>query len=233
VLACAAVLAACASTPAGGGTAVPRPPSPSAPATAGSARLAYAALGASETYGVGASPISDGYAYRLRDQLRLAAGDFADVAIPGATLADAYQVELTNALTIQPSVSTVFFGVNDIRAGVPLARFTSDLTDLVTTLRRARSQVLVVGIPDLTVLPALRGLRGADLAGLTRDWNAAMRGAAAATGAAFLDLEALSTEIATHPEEVAPDGLHPSDAGHARLAAVILAALRSQGYVRA
>jgi lysophospholipase L1-like esterase len=214
---------------------VPRPSAPSAPApaTAGSTRLAYAALGASETYGVGASPISDGYAYRLRDQLRLAAGDFADVAIPGATLADAYQVELTNALTIQPTVSTVFFGVNDIRAGVPLARFTSDLTDLVTTLRRARSQVLVVGIPDLTVLPALRGLRGADLAGLTRDWNAAMRGVAAATGAAFLDLEALSAEIATHPEEVAPDGLHPSDAGHARLAAVILAALRSQGYVSA
>ncbi|MEA2670409.1 MAG: hypothetical protein QOG45_629, partial [Chloroflexota bacterium] len=96
---------------------------------------------------MGASPISDGYAYRLRAQLRLAAGDFADVAIPGATLADAYQVELTNALAIQPSVSTVFFGVNDIRAGVPLARFTSDLTDLVTTLRRARSRVLVVGIP--------------------------------------------------------------------------------------
>jgi lysophospholipase L1-like esterase len=213
--------------------AAPAPPPAAPPASPGSGRLAYAALGASETYGVGASPISDGYAYRIRDALRLSPADFADVGIPGATLADAYETELTNSLTIQPSVSTVFFGVNDIRAGVPLARFASDLHDLVTTLRRARSQVLIVGIPDLTVVPALRTLRGVDLAAITRQWNAAMQGVASATGAAFLDLEGLSREIATHPEEIAPDGLHPSDSGHARLAVIILAALRSQGYVSA
>lgn len=232
-LVCAAALTACTPTSGGGGAAASASPRPTAAASARAAgsHLAYAALGASETYGVGASPISDGYAYRVRDALRLAAADFADVGIPGATLADAYETELTNALTIQPTVSTVFFGVNDIRAGVPVARFASDLGDLVTTLRRAHSQVLVVGIPDLSVLPALRALRGVDLAAITRQWNAAMRGVASATGAGFLDLEQLSSEIATHPEELAPDGLHPSDAGHARLAVIILAALRSQGYI--
>ncbi len=233
-LVCAAGLSGCGSASSGPAPTPAAHATPAATATPGGGRLAYAALGASETYGVGASPISDGYAYRLRDALRLTAADFADVAIPGATLGDAYQTELTNALTIQPTVSTVFFGVNDIRAGVPIARFSSDLGDLVTTLRRAGSRVLVVGVPDLGVIPAVRAaLHGADAAALTRQWNAAIRGVAAATGAAFLDLEELSREISTHPEEIAPDGLHPSDAGHARLAAVILAALRSQGYVSA
>jgi lysophospholipase L1-like esterase len=196
-------------------------------------RLAYAALGASETFGIGASPITQGYAYRLRDDLGLSPSSFVDAGIPGTTLGDAYETELANALAIQPSVCTVFFGVNDIRAGVPLPRFTSDLTDLVTTLRRAPARVLVIGVPDLTDLPALRSIGGAELAGLTRQWNAAMRQVASATGAAFLDLGGLSQELAAHPEDVAPDGLHPSNLGHARLAAVILSALRTHGYLTA
>jgi phospholipase/lecithinase/hemolysin len=101
----------------------------------------------------------------------------------------------------------------------------------VATLRRARAHVLVVGIPDLADLPALRALGGAELVSATRQWNTAMRQVASATGAGFLDLGALSQELAAHPEDVAPDGLHPSNLGHARLAAVILAALRAQGYL--
>jgi lysophospholipase L1-like esterase len=235
-VACMLAAGACSSTHGSAGaqrTPSPSPsPPPPAPATATATsgpHLAYAALGASETFGIGASPITEGYAYRLRDDLRLAPTSFADVGIPGATLGDAYQTELANALAIQPSVCTVFFGVNDIRAGVPLARFTSDLTDLVTTLRRAHARVLVIGIPDLGDLPALRSFRGTDLGALTRQWSSAMQAVATSSGAGFLDLGALSGEIAAHPEEIAPDGLHPSNLGHARLAEVVLAALRSQG----
>ena len=211
---------------------------PGAPAAASASgtranppHLAYVALGASETYGVGANPVTNGYAYLLRDDLRLSASAFADVAIPGATLADAYQPELTNALSIQPTVCTVFFGVNDIRAGVPLAQFTSDLTDLVTTLHRAHARVLIVGIPELSDLPALHSFPAADLAAATQQWNAAVHGVATATGSAFLSLTDYSHELATHPEEIALDGLHPSNLGHARLAQVIFATLTSQGYI--
>lgn len=212
---------------------------PGAPATAsppaaragGGPHLAYVALGASETYGVGANPVTNGYAYRLRDQLGLGISGFADVAIPGATLADAYQPELTNALSVEPTVCTVFFGVNDIRAGVPLTQFASDLTDLVTTLRRARAHVLIVGIPELGDLPALHSFPAAQLAAATQQWNAAVQGVATATQSAFLGLTDYSHELATHPEEIAADGLHPSNLGHARLAQVILATLRSQGYI--
>ena len=207
------------------------PPASSATPATVRPHLAYAALGASETFGIGASPVTEGYAYRLRDELGLGPSSFADVGIPGATLGAAYETELANALAIQPTVCTVFFGVNDIRAGIPLTRFRSDLTDLVTTLRRAGARVLVIGIPDLTHLPALRSMGGAELVSLAHQWSSAMHEVASATGAAFLDLDGLSGELAAHPEEVAADGLHPSNLGHARLAAAILAALRAQGDV--
>jgi acyl-CoA thioesterase I len=188
-------------------------------------------LGASETYGIGANPITNGYAYRLRDDLHLSGDAYADVAIPGATLSDAFQTELTNALAIRPSLCTVFFGVNDVRGRIPLAQFKSDLTDLVTTLIRAHAQVMIIGLPQLADLPALRSASSADLATLTEQWNTAIQAVASATGAQYLSLEPFSSELIAHPEEIAGDGLHPSNAGHARLADVIFAALQSNGLV--
>ena len=90
--------------------------------------------------------------------------------------------------------------------------------------------MLVIGVPDLNDLPLVRSSGLTALAEVTLQWNAAMRGVATAAGAAFLDLGPLSAELAAHPEEISPDGLHPSSVGHARLAALILAALQSRGY---
>jgi lysophospholipase L1-like esterase len=225
------VLGGCASTGStSAGTVVPSS-STTAQTGPGGSRLTYAALGASETYGIGANPITNGYAYRLRDDLHLSGDAYADVAIPGATLADAFQTELTNALAIRPSLCTVFFGVNDVRGRIPLAQFKSDLTDLVTTLIRAHAQVMIIGLPQLADLPALRSASSADLATLTEQWNTAIQAVASATGAHYLSLEPFSSELIAHPEEIAGDGLHPSNAGHARLADVIFAALQSNGLV--
>jgi lysophospholipase L1-like esterase len=237
LVACVAAISACASSSNGasgtvvpggsGGAAQPTPVAQSA-----TPRLAYAALGASETFGTGASPITNGYAYRLRDALHLTAAQFADVAIPGTTLADGYQPELTNALAIQPTIATVFFGANDIRAGVTLAHFTSDLTDMVSTLRRVHAQVLIIGLPDLSFLPALRGSAAASSSSVAA-WNAAMQRVATLTGAGFLSLDPFTTEITSHPEDIAPDGLHPSNQGHARLAEIVLTGLQSRGFITA
>jgi lysophospholipase L1-like esterase len=226
-------LAACGSSPptATAGTPLASGSHAPTPERGAAAQLGYAALGASETYGIGANRVTSGYAYRLRDTLRLDPSRFADVGIPGATLANAYQNELSNALAIQPTVCTVFFGVNDIRDQVPVTQFASDLTDLLSTLRRAGCRVLVIGVPQLKNLPALRSFSPTQLAGLTLQWNSAIQGAAASTGAAYLSLEAFSGELLSHPELVASDGLHPSDVGHARLAAIILAALQANRYL--
>jgi len=211
-------LAACGASTSG----APVLPSPThaapAPRIAAPAPGAYAALGASETYGMGASPTSRGYAYRLARALH--ARRFVDPAIPGSPLHDAYDAELTAALAIRPSLATVFFGFNDLRTGVTLSAFLSDLRDLVTTLRRARARVLVIGLPNLALLPAVRRVfPGAG--GIVRTWNNGMRRVALAAGARYLDLSAYSAELATHPGYIAADGLHPSNRGHARLAQVV------------
>lgn len=205
-------------------------PTPTAAATA--FRLlppnptAYAALGASETYGVGAQPHTAGYAYQVARALR--AHPFVNLGIPGTTLDAGYQTELTSALTIRPHLCTLFFGFNDIRAHIQRAAFLQDFRDTVVTLRRAGCHVLIVGLPDLAVLPSVRrsGMAGVAIAAIVTSWNAGMRAVAARTGARFLDLSRFSRELETHPEYISPDGLHPSNAGYTRLAQVLLATIR-------
>lgn len=185
---------------------------------------AYAALGDSVTFGIGAQPFSRGYAYQVARSLR--AKTFRNTGIPAATLPAAYDLELPTALAIRPTLATVFFGYNDIAQGVKRATFLQDLHDLVATLRRARAQVLIIGLPDISLLPAVqRSLP--HLHGTVTSWNAGMAAIAHQTGAHFLDLHAYTAELAAHPNYVAADGLHPSNLGHTRLARVVLAAIRA------
>lgn len=185
----------------------------------------YVAMGASETYGVGAVPTTKGYAYLVARML--GAKHFRDLGIPGTTLNAAYDRELTLALAARPTLTTVFFGVNDLRARVSRAAFMSDLNDLVATLRQAHSRVLIVGLPNLNLLPAARAIP-VNLTPIVHTWNAGMRSIARRYGAGFLDLNSFSAEIAAHPDYISPDGLHPSNAGYARLAQVLVAQVRGQ-----
>lgn len=213
------VLSAC------GVAATSAPPSPtvSHPTLIRAREGTYVALGASETYGVGAQPHTRGYAYRVARLLH--AGRFLDLGIPGTTLDAAYQTELTRALAAHPALCTVFFGVNDLRAGVTVKNFTLELYDLVATLRRGGARVLIVGMPDLGELPAARAFPDAGI--VSGQWNRGMARDAREAGAGFLDLADFSRELAAHPGYIAPDGLHPSNAGHARLAKVVVHAVRA------
>lgn len=222
LVALAFLLTACASKGASPGpTATPRPSATSSvPALAAPRPHAYAALGASETYGVGATPYQRGYAYLVAHAL--GATHFVDVGIPGTTLPAGYDIELTRALATRPALCTVFFGVNDLRAGVNRPSFLADLRDLVATLRRAHAQVIIIGLPNLALVPAVAAMHLANLQTVINSWNAGMRQVARETGAHFFDLTRYNAEISSHPGYVAPDGLHPSNAGHARLAQLLV-----------
>jgi acyl-CoA thioesterase-1 len=184
---------------------------------------AYAALGASETYGTGASPPTRGYAYLVARALH--ARTFHNTGIPGAPLSGAYQTELSGALAIRPALATVFFGFNDLRTGVSLDAFLHDLRDMVKTLRSTHAQVLVIGLPDLSVLPAVKAVVP-NAHPIVVQWNTGMQKVARDTGAHFLNLDAFTRELIRHPRYIARDGLHPSNLGHARLSQAVLAAIR-------
>lgn len=220
------LLAACASMSAPPATPTARPAAtPSVPTLAAPLPRSYAALGASETYGVGAVPYHRGYAYLVSHDL--GAAHFVDVGIPGTTLPAGYELELTRALATRPGLCTVFFGVNDLRAGVRRTTFIQDLHDLVATMRRAHAQVIIIGLPNLALVPAVARLHVANLQQLINSWNNGMRQVARETGAHFFNLAGYDAEIRSHPKYVASDGLHPSNAGHARLAQLLVQFVRA------
>jgi acyl-CoA thioesterase I len=221
LLLAAAMLAGCSQS--GAGTQLS--PSPTEPSLLPPLPGTYAALGASETYGVGAVPHASGYAYRVANLL--GATHFVDAGVPGTTIDAAYQGELTAALNARPTLCTVFFGVNDLRAGVSRQSFLLDLHDLVATLREARCRVLIVGLPDVSKLPAVTRQHISGVGGVVQSWNAGMRVIARQTQSHFLDLQPYGNEMASHPSLIAGDGLHPSTSGHARLAQIVLNAVRS------
>ncbi len=227
LIVCGLLLSAtgCATGASGGSKSAGPSALPTEPTLASPLPGAYAAMGASETYGIGVTPRTRSYPYLVERALR--ARHFVDVGIPGATLDAGYQEELSRALDIRPSLVTVLFGTNDILAGYSRASFLSDLRDLVTTLRMARAQVLIVGLPDLSYFPRVRrsGIKGVHA--LVTSWNAGMRAVAQSTGSHFLDLEAYSKILAQHPNYIDADGLHPGNEAHARLAVLIVRAVRA------
>jgi acyl-CoA thioesterase I len=192
-------------------------PSPQIAAKAGG----FAALGASETYGEGATPRTLGFAYLISSSLH--AKRFVDAGIDGAPLGSAYSAELKQALSIHPWMCSVFFGFNDLRTGVSRTTFLNQLKRLVKALRKTHAHVLIIGLPDLSLLPAVSSLGIPGVSLIVQSWNAGMKSVARQTGSDFIGLQQYSRELATHPEYVANDGLHPSNAGHARLAQVITA----------
>ena len=187
----------------------------------------YAALGASETAGVGATPQSNGYAYLVARALH--AQPFRNLGISGTTLSGGYRSELSGALAIRPRLATVFFGFNDLRNGVSRDAFVRDLYRLVKALRQAHIQVVIIGLPDLSRLPVMATFPVQTVRQIVTSWDNGMRDVARKTGAQFLDLRKYNAELAHHPEYVSADGLHPSNAGYARLAQEVVRFVKRKG----
>ena len=213
-------------------------PEPSAPS------VVYAALGASETAGVGtADPARDAFPQQFFHHLG-AASVMYDFGIPGETTAAALQDELPPALAVQPTLATVWFNVDDLVAGVPAADFAARLDQLVAALRRRGARVLLANTPHLAHLPAYAACRpnppaGAPrcpLAGITlpppdqvdgliQAYNAAIAVVAARDGATLVDLYAQGEVADQHPEYVSADGFHPSTPGAAAIANAFASAM--------
>jgi acyl-CoA thioesterase-1 len=222
-------LSACATTPT---SSTPR----SAPAPAA---VVYAAIGASETYGIGA-----GDRYRqawpqvfYNDVLPQSAVLY-NFGIPGATTAQALHDEVPAALAVHPTVVTVWLNVNDLISGVAAPDYEAQLRQLLHTMRRGgHSQVLVANTPDIGQLPAYRACLPNPPAGgpaclipqglvptpqavaaAVAAYNTAISEAAKQEGATVVDLHVTGDQISQHPEWISGDGFHPSGQGYAVIA---------------
>jgi lysophospholipase L1-like esterase len=234
-LAAAVMLSGCTTGPAASSRPTPTG-SPSA------APIVYAALGASETVGVGTDdPARQAFPQLVAAHLGPRAVLY-NLGLVGETTAAALTDELPPALAAHPSVATVFFNVDDLAAGTSPETFEANLMRIVGTLRAqpAAPVVLVATTPPVDQLPVFKAcaaqastcplkgiaLPSADVVRHLVDlYNAATARVAAATGAIPVDLSAAGLITAQHPEYVAGDGLHPSTAGARALADAFIARL--------
>lgn len=194
----------------------------------------YVAIGASDSVGIGSTnPAQDAWPEVFRRMALPANTRFANLAVPGATLASALADQLPKAVAMRPSLVTVWLNVNDLRGRVRPADFERDLEMLVQQLRNeSGARVLVANVPPLDRLPALRFVPvPADLVGRQVDaYNAATAAVAARQQAVLVDLHAAGLDAraaGTEPGLVSADGFHPSTAGYALVARTFADALRA------
>ena len=201
----------------------------------------YVAVGASETTGAGSDqPLRDGWP-RIVHRTALPPGSvFVNMGIPGATVAQALAEEVDQALSARPNLVTVWLNVNDMNAGVAVADYERQLDTLVRRLKGDGSiRVLVANTPPLDTLPAYQAgqLLGAipsaeSVRELVSSYNEAIARVARRQGATLVDLHAVgmaARAAGTEAQMVSRDGFHPSNAGHAAIAAAFVDSLKASG----
>jgi lysophospholipase L1-like esterase len=195
--------------------------------------IRYAALGASDTVGVGSrAPGRENWTARLRAALPENTV-YERFARSGLTLGEAVRTEVPRAIAFRPTLVTVWLSVNDALGRVPLATYQQSLqATLERLVRETDAQVVLLNVPDLAVLsPHASGPVRAQLRETVRAWNAAIAAAARPHGSRVLvvDLLPASAELSRHAEWLSSDGFHPSPEGYQKLADVTLEAMHRAG----
>lgn len=185
--------------------------------------VVYVALGDSTVQGVGASSPDQNYVSRIHARLRAVypAARLVNLGVGGAISADVVARQLPRAVALKPQLVTLSVGPNDITRGVDLPEYKRNVDAILTALARETHALVVVNLlPDLAVTRRFRGTPQQDaVERRTVQFNDVLRGRALAHGVKLVDLHTASREeVPGHPELLAADGYHPSDAGYARWA---------------
>jgi acyl-CoA thioesterase I len=204
----------------------------------------YAAIGASETAGIGTddSP-REAFPERLL-QLVGPGVTLYNFGIARETTQAALRDELPPALAVHPALATVWLNVDDLIAGVSVDDYESRLEQIVGALHRAGAHVLVANTPQLEHLPAYAACRPNPPPGSVQcplgsvvlpppdqvvadeqAYNAAIAAVAAREGATLVDLYAAGDVPDQHPGYVSRDGFHPSAEGASAIAMTFAQAL--------
>ena len=224
-------------------------PGANVPAHAPGARTVYVAVGASDALGFGTNdPIRQAWPQVFFTTALPPGATFVNLAVAGSTVRDALQQQVPYVGDLRPTVITVFLGVNDLRAGVTPVEYGARLRALLSDLRAdGAPTVLVANVPPLDRLPAYLACRpnpppggppcstaGAlpppdELNARVAAYDRAVADAAAATGAALVDLYLLGLTAradGTEASTVSSDGFHPNARGHALIARAFAGAYR-------
>ena len=198
--------------------------SPTAPASA----TTYAALGASDAVGIGASPVTDGYVYLLSRRVNFngarRGASLHNFGVLGALADQIAAGPLEQAIAVNPGVVTLWTGSNDVVSGVTVDAFAASLDRILAGLRaRTNATVFVADLADLTRAPRFRTLPDPDVTSQRiAAFNQRIADVVAARGCVLVRLSALPIDDSIF----AADGFHPNNAGHQRIADAFWAEMR-------
>jgi acyl-CoA thioesterase I len=192
--------------------------------------LVYVALGASDAVGVGASDPAHSYVELLAARLRRyyhpdRAVTIKNLAVSGYTLPDIGRVELPHLAALAPDIITLWTGGNDVVQSVAADEFHHALLRILQAVQHTGAAIFVGTVPDLSLVPLVRsfpawvmpmGDPAAYARRHSRELGEVVLRLVPSYGGTLVDLP--MGQVLTDPSLVAPDGFHPSDAGHARLA---------------
>jgi lysophospholipase L1-like esterase len=191
--------------------------------------LRLAVLGDSIGYGIGASQPQDTLAPRLAVELSSMGlpTDTMVLAVPGARSSD-LAAQVDRATVWQPDVVVIVIGANDLTRLVPAQQAAAQLERAVRALRSSGAQVVVAPAPDLSVVAYVPPVMREMVQTASRQLREAQSRAAVAAGGRVADSDAsTAAAFASDPLLFCSDGLHPSSAGYALIAAALAPAVRA------
>ena len=189
----------------------------------------FVALGDSTTEGLedpyAVGGVYRGWADRLAERLAALNPDllYANLAIRGRKLGQIRSQQLAPALAMQPDLTSIVGGVNDVlRPSADLDALAADMDAMVAQLSAAGSTVLLMTYPDFGEIMAV----ARRLTPRLRAYNAHLRTIAAQHGARLMDLERGGV---TDARLFHRDRLHANAAGHERILLAAAEALELPG----
>lgn len=195
------------------------------PTEPGDQVLIFAALGASDAVGVGASPLSNGYVFLIADSLSLdRMVDLRNFGEIGAHSFDLVARQLGTALSSNPDLVTIWTGSNDVIGGDSVGSFAADLDRILGDLAaQTEAQVFIGDLVDLTRVPRFVANPDPDVTSArVMAFNNAIAAAAGLHGAHVVPL----SSIPITDDLFSIDGFHPSNEGHRQIADAFLDAIR-------
>jgi acyl-CoA thioesterase I len=197
----------------------PKPAAPVRPAPAQAvapvdARPAIVCFGDSLTAGYGLEP-GHSYPDRLQEILDQNGHKFrvVNLGVSGDTSSGGLE-RVPLVLELKPYLVVLELGANDGLRGLPVASTKANLEEMVVAFQKAGARVLLAGI----TLPRNYG------PDYIKDFDSMFSGLARRQKLGYLPF--LLQDVATNPQLMQPDGLHPNDAGTRRVAQNVWATLK-------
>ena len=193
--------------------------------------MRYAAIGASDSVGVGATDPARG-SWPSRIAARLPAGSaYVNLGVSGSIALQAGREQLPGAIAQRPTVVTIWLAVNDLNATIDRASYADALGGLIDALvQRSDAAIFVGNVPDLRSVPVYASVDKVVLLVRINAYNDAIAEIAARnpTRVFVVDLFNGSADVVS-TATVAQDGFHPSDAGYQLIADRFANAMRAKG----